>query len=151
MLILGIGILSVGLFFLTKIGSESNDMIKWVEQNKGEILKERFCTQDTIQRGVCIYPNNLIESPKVNRGVIITIYNIFGENIKEINIENTNDCQDLEHLGIGSESVDISPGEEYNHFIALRKKTAGVCTFKVEIKGAGDTTFITDSFSFTVK
>ena len=150
MLILGMSILAVGLFFLSSIGTQSNEMMKWIEQNKGQILKERFCAQDTLQRGICIYPNNPIGSPKVNKGIVMTIYNIFGEDIKEINVENTNDCEDLQHLGVGLKSVEISPGEEYNHFVALRKETAGVCTFKVEIKGATNT-FITDSFSFVVE
>jgi len=153
MLILGLGILSVGIFFLTKIGSESNDLMKWIEQNKDDLLKERFCAQDTLQRGVCIYPNNPIGEPKVNKGVVITIYNIFGEDITEINVEQTNQdqCTDLESLGICLENVEISPGEEYTHYVALRKETAGVCTFKVELIGADSSIFRTDSFSFIVE
>jgi hypothetical protein len=153
MLILGLGILSVGIFFITKIGSESNDLIKWVEQNKDDLLKERFCAQDTLQRGVCIYPNNPIEAPKTNKGVLITIYNIFGEEITGINVKQTNLDQftDLESLGVGLENVEISPGEEYIHYVALRKETAGVCTFKVELIGSGNKIFRTDSFSFIVE
>lgn len=153
MLILGLGILSVGIFFLTKIGFESNDMMKWIEQNKDDLLKERLCAQDTLQRGVCIYPNNPIEAPKTNKGVLITIYNIFGEDITKINVKQTNSdqCEDLESLGVGLEDVEISPGEEYTHYVALRKETEGVCTFKVELIGSKNNIFRTDSFSFIVE
>jgi len=153
MLVLGMSILAVGLFFLTRIGTQSNDMMKWIERNKDDLYKQRFCAQDTIQRGVCIYPNNPIGSPKTNKGILITIYNIFGEDIKKINVIHTNgeQCNDLENLGVGLEDVEISPGGEYTHYVALRKETKGICTFKLEIIGSGNTIFRTESFSFTVE
>lgn len=141
MLILGLAMLGIVISLVTNIGEGGSELIAASEKEKNELIASARCSNDLQRNGICVYPQVREIDKGETASYLIWVSNIFGEEIDNIVIKNTTECQNLKGL-FQEENGFIIPdnipvGEDLQVFPVFSSESN--CSFKVDITTGGKT------------
>lgn len=150
MLILGLAMLGIVISLVTNIGEGGSELIEASEKEKNELIASARCSNDLQRNGICVYPQVREIDKGETASYLIWVSNIFGEEIDNIFIKNTTECQNLK--GLFQEGNDfnfiipdnIPVGEDLQVFPVFSSESN--CSFKVEVITTGEETVATETF-----
>lgn len=148
MLILGLAMLGIVISLVINIGEGGSELIEASEKEKNELIASARCSNDLQRNGICVYPQVREIDKGETASYLIWVSNIFGEEIDNIVIKNTTECQNLKGL-FQEENGFIIPdnipvGEDLQVFPVFSSESN--CSFKVEVITTGGKTVATETF-----